>query len=162
MCHFCQIGGAMMKQDDNIRPNDLFFLCSLIEYVARKTHNRRAVVVNAIGRQGLKRIYDLADVFHCENIDKITYELIDKYQIVEGNYDTVSLAKYSVPTHWDLGKVYERLIAALVQEKGSDVVETLIEVYNSWIVDRIDNYNSSMYYENNSYLMASYQAGHAI
>ena len=28
--------------------NDLFFTCSLIEYIARKTKNRRAVVVNAL------------------------------------------------------------------------------------------------------------------
>ena len=33
--------------------NDLFFVCSLIEYIARKTKNHRNVVVNAIGKEKL-------------------------------------------------------------------------------------------------------------
>ena len=32
-------------------------------------------------------------------------------------------------------------------------IETLIEVLSSWIIDKIDNYNSSMYYENPSYIL---------
>ena len=28
------------------KENDLFFTCSLIDYIARKTKNKRAVVVN--------------------------------------------------------------------------------------------------------------------
>lgn len=39
------------------------------------------------------------------------------------------------------------------------VIDALILLYNSWIVPKIDNYNSSMYYENTSYQYASYQAG---
>jgi hypothetical protein len=38
-------------------------------------HLYRNVVVNAIGREGLQRIFDLADVYHSENIDKLTFEL---------------------------------------------------------------------------------------
>ena len=30
------------------KDNDLFFTCSLIEYIARKTKNKRADVVNAL------------------------------------------------------------------------------------------------------------------
>ena len=31
------------------KENDLFFTCSLIEYIARKTKNHRNVVVNQLG-----------------------------------------------------------------------------------------------------------------
>lgn len=31
--------------------NDLFFVCSLVEYIGRKTKNHRNVVVNAIGKK---------------------------------------------------------------------------------------------------------------
>lgn len=151
-----------MKPNENIRSNDLFFLCSLIEYISRQTHNKRSVVVNAIGEVGLKHIYDFADVYHCENIDKLCDEFVARYQIAEGRYDTIARARYAVPSHWDLGKVYERLISGIAGETGNDVISTLMEVYNSWLVEKIDNYNSSMYYENNSYLIASYRAGHAI
>ncbi len=35
------------------KDNDLFFTCSLIEYIARKTKNKRADVVNALGRKNI-------------------------------------------------------------------------------------------------------------
>ncbi len=51
--------------------NDLFYTCSLIEYIGRMTKNPRRVVVEALGEKELKHIYDLADVYHCENIEKV-------------------------------------------------------------------------------------------
>ncbi len=42
--------------------NDLFFLCSLIEYISRKTNNHKENVVKMIGRDFLTKIYNLADV----------------------------------------------------------------------------------------------------
>ena len=33
------------------KDNDLFFVCSLIDYIARKTKNTRAEVVNALGEK---------------------------------------------------------------------------------------------------------------
>ena len=47
--------------------NDLFYTCSLIDYIARKTKNERKYVVNKIGKVYLKKIYDLADVYHCDS-----------------------------------------------------------------------------------------------
>lgn len=32
----------------------IFFTCSLIEYIARKTHNYRSSVVNALGRKRIE------------------------------------------------------------------------------------------------------------
>ena len=34
--------------------DDLFYVCSLIEFTARKTKNRRSVIVNALGIDGVK------------------------------------------------------------------------------------------------------------
>lgn len=106
-----------------------------------------------------KQIYDYADVYHCENIDKVSDELIEKHSISEGQFDNIAEARYAIPSHWDIGKVYQRLILDVAHATGSDVIETLIVVYNSWITRKIDNYNSSMYYENPSYLFESYKAG---
>ena len=38
-------------------------------------------------------------------------------------------------------------------------VDNLIKVLSSWIILEIDNYNSSMYYENPSYIYACYKEG---
>ena len=54
------------------KDNDLFFTCGLIDYIARKTKNTRATVVEKLGKERLSKIYDLADVYHCDNIDKVS------------------------------------------------------------------------------------------
>ena len=139
--------------------NNLFFLCSLIEYIGRKTQNHRSVVVNALGKEKLQHIFDLADVYHCENIDKITYDLIKKYKIEERTFDNIANSKYSIPTHWDIGKVYKRLIIDISTKQKKALIDTLIEVYNSWLSRKIEDFNSSVYYESPEYLYESYLWG---
>jgi len=148
-----------MNGREDKKSNNLFFLCSLIEYIARKTKNKRSYIVNQIGKKELTHIYEYADIYHSENIDKVMSELIEKCDINDGTYDNLSNCKYNIPTHWDIGKVYKRLIIQLGKTQNRDYIELLIEVYNSWISAKIDDYNSSMYYENESYLYESYLAG---
>ena len=134
------------------KDNDLFFTCSLIDYIARKTKNKRARVVQLLGKKRLEKIYDLADVYHSDNIDRVSDDFIEEAHIPMGNFDNVGDCKYAIPTHWDIGKVYKRLIKNVAQEKHIDVIEALQMVYNSFISEKIDDYNSSVYYENPSYL----------
>ena len=37
------------------KDNDLFYTCSLIEYIARKTKNTRADIVNQLGQKRLEK-----------------------------------------------------------------------------------------------------------
>ena len=134
------------------KDNDLFFTCSLIDYIARKTKNTRADIVNALGEELLDRIYDLADIYHSDNIDRVSEEFIEEAGIQEGQFDNVGECRYAIPTHWDIGKVYKRLIKRVALEKKIDTIEALIEVYNSFISPKIDDYNSSVYYENPDYI----------
>ncbi len=138
------------------KDNDLFFTCSLIDYIARKTRNTRKDVVNALGRERLQKIYDLADVYHSDNIDRVSQDLIDACHLPTGQFDNVAECGYSIPTHWDIGKVYKRLILGVAREKNIDVIDALIKVYNSFVSEKIDDYNSSFYYENPSYILACY------
>ena len=140
--------------------NDVFFVCSLIEHIARLTNNHRSVVVNAIGRSRLQHIYDLADVYHSENIDKVSDELLSACHIGTGVFDNVAACSYSVPSIWDIGKVYKRLIVDVAKGRDTnDYIGVLMEVYNSWISRKIEDCNSSMYYENPDYIFQSYLAG---
>lgn len=63
------------------KDNDLFFTCSLIEYIARKTKNTIQEVVKKLGEENIKKIYELAEVYHCENIEKVSDEFIEKAEI---------------------------------------------------------------------------------
>ena len=145
------------REDKNA--NNLFFLCSLIEYIGRKTQNHRNVVVNAIGKERLQHIFDLADVYHSENIDKLTFELVEKYRIEDGVFDNIANAKYAIPTHWDIGKVYKRLIIRVSKNEEKSLIDALSDVYNSWLSQKIEDFNSSVYYESPEYLFQSYLEG---
>ena len=63
------------------KDNDLFFTCALIDYIARKTKNTRADVVNALGKKRLDKIYDLADIYHSDNIDRVSEDLSKKLRL---------------------------------------------------------------------------------
>jgi hypothetical protein len=141
------------------KDNDLFYLCGLIDYMARKTKNERSYVVNKLGRERLEKIYDLADVYHCDNIDRVSEDFIKEADIKNGTFDNVKECGYAIPSHWDIGKVYKRLVKKVAEEDGIDTISALIKVYNSFISPKIDDYNSSVYYENPSYIYESYREG---
>lgn len=141
--------------------NDLFFVCSFIEYIARKTNNKKSYIVKKIGKELLQKIYNLAEVYHSENIEKVSDEIIEQSKIEHGNYDIIGNCKYNIPTYWDIGKVYKRLIL-MVNNDEKEYINTLYSVLSSWIIEKIDNYNSSMYYENPDYIYECYKEGKVI
>ena len=141
--------------------NDLFFVCSFIEYIARKTNNKKSYIVKKIGKELLQKIYNLAEVYHSENIEKVSDEIIEQSKIERGNYDIIGNCKYNIPTYWDIGKVYKRLIL-MVNNDEKEYINTLYSVLSSWIIEKIDNYNSSMYYENPDYIYECYKEGKVI
>ena len=89
-----------MEGRESRRANDIFFVCSLVDYIARKTKNRRSDVVEALGPQRLGRIVELADVYHSDNIDAVSDRFIEEAGIGEGVFDNVAAARYAVPSHW--------------------------------------------------------------
>ena len=142
---------------ENAKDNDLFYLCGLIDYIARKTKNTRSDVVDKLGKERLEKIYDLADVYHCDNLDRVSDDFIGEAKIIDEDYDNVGCCRYSIPTHWDIGKVYKRLIKQVSLSENISIIDALIKVYHSFISPKIDDYNSSVYYENPSYIYECYR-----
>ena len=58
--------------------NDLFYTCSLIEFIARKTNNKKIDIIARLSEKNITKIYELASVYHCENIDSVADEFIKK------------------------------------------------------------------------------------
>lgn len=148
-----------MNGREDKKSNDLFFTCSLILYIARKTKNKPSGVVNALGKRNLQKIYDLADVYHSDNIDRVSDDFIAECGIKAGDFDNIAVCKYSVPTHWDIGKVYKRLILMIAKNDNSDVIDTLMTVFNSFVSDLIEDYNSSFYYDNPGTIYETFRNG---
>lgn len=115
--------------------------------------------MNSLGKNLIEKIYDLADVYHSDNIDSVSDEFIEKAGISEGNFDNVSAARFAVPSHWDIGKVYKRLVLGIAREKNLSIADAVIEAYHSFVSDKIDDYNSSFYYEAPQNILNAYLLG---
>ena len=66
--------------------------------------------------------------------------------------------KNRVLSYFEISAIYERLIKQISNSK-EDYIDNLIKVLTSWIITKIDNYDSSMYYENPSYIYECYKEG---
>ena len=139
--------------------SDLFYTCSLIEYIGRKQKQRRETVVKLLGRETIRRIYRYEDVFHCEPIAKTADDFIHICNIPVGAYDNLEKAKYEIPDYWTIGEVYERLIEDVSEDSTEAIVDTIMAVYSSWISDAISNYNTDFYYQSREYICQCYTEG---
>jgi len=144
----------MMKND-----SDLFFTCSLIEYIGRKCKLQRKQVTEYLGTEYLKRIYKYTGTIHCEPIEKVADDYIEMRKIQMGDFDNVKACKYEVPDYWTIGEVYGRLIE---DASADDIIKILVAVYNSWISDAISNFNSDFYYQSREYICECYQQGELV
>lgn len=145
-------------EDEEIKEDDLYFICYIIERIARTLHVRNKDVVNAIGYDELVRKISLANVLHSENPLKVVDDWIKEYNLKKGDFNILDVDKELVekpPTERQMGKVYKRLIINTL-EPNEDYIQGLIRVYNNEICNIIDDYNCSAYYEPTPTLVRSY------
>lgn len=139
------------KEQDN-----LFYFCTLVEFIARKTKNTRRDVIAYFSKSMIERQLRLAEVNHCLSFEQVSDELIEELSIAVGASDSVGDCKYIVPSESSIGRVYQRLILATVKD---DLPQKIIDVFSSFISDEISNFNSNVYYSNPSYILCSYEEG---
>ena len=140
--------------------NDYFYVCALIEYIARETRNHRGDIVRTIGKKGIEKLLCDAEVNHCLSFEQVSDEVISYYKITRGEFDTISGCRYSMPSFLDIGKLYSIMIEDCA-EKGKEV-EELMKIFTSFISDAISDFNSDLYYQNPDYLEWSYREGHLL
>lgn len=143
----------MKKFDD-----DLFYVCTMIEYVARTTHNKTRDVVAKITDNALFHEIKAASVNHCLSFEQVCDEWIEKYNIQNGDFDNVSACKYSIPSETAIGRVYQTLISSICNSED-DLAVDVRRVFNSFISDEISDFNSSAYYSNPDYIKCSFEEG---
>lgn len=138
--------------------NDMFYVCMMIEYVARKTCNKRGVIIDKLGEDGIRKQIKDASVNHCLSVEQIADEWVKNYKIENDDFDTVSSCRYTVPESTDIGKLYAYLIEDLTQDTDDEVL-ILMDLFKSYLSDEISNFNTDLYYQNTSYLCACYKEG---
>lgn len=142
----------------SVNKDDLFFVCTMIEYVSRTTHNRSRDVVARMSDEELMHQLRVANVNHCLSFEQVCDEWIEEYGIEEGEFDNVAACRYSVPTVTSIGRVYQTLILD-VMGLYENVIEAIKKVFGSFISVEISNFNSNVYYINPDYIKCSYEAG---
>ena len=98
-------------------------------------------------------------MYHCDNIDVVSDHFIEEADIGEGVFDNVAAARYAVPSHWDIGKVYKRLVLAIADREGTTDVEAILRAYCSPVSALIDDYNGSFYYDSPEAIYDAYATG---
>ncbi len=147
--------------DEEIEFDDLYFICYMIERVARHIHQRNRYVVNKIGKNELYRLISCAKSLHCENPLQVEQYWIDDYNLENGEFDIadvdIELAEI-IPAATQIGKVYARLVRDTLNSH-ENYVDGIFRVYNNDICDVIDNYNCSAFYEPSYVIARAYQLG---
>lgn len=137
--------------------NDVFYVCTLIEYIGRYTNNHRGYVVEKMGKEGIRHQLEYASINHCLSIEQVGEEVIEDYNIEYGSFDTIRLCKYSIPSITNIGKLYQRLVLDTLSE---DTLEDAIyKVFHSFLSDEVSDFNSNVYYSSPDYLKCSYLEG---
>ena len=134
--------------DEEIGFNDIYFVCYMIERIARKLHQHNRYVVERMGENGLYRQLSLASTTHCLNPLQVEDDWIEEYHMEKGTFDITNInLSYTdkVPSPMQMGKVYARLIQSV--SNPDNLLQVFRQVYNSPVSDTIDNYNCSAYYE---------------
>lgn len=90
--------------------NDLIYVCSLIEYIARATKNKVSDIVKILGKAEIERQFYLAEVNHSLSFKQVADEIIEELHITQGQYDSVGECIYDIPSYLAIGKDYQRLI----------------------------------------------------
>lgn len=140
--------------------NDYFYVCSLIEYIARETKNKRGVITEKLGKKGIEKLLYDAEVNHCLSFEQVSDEVIMQYGITEGDFDTITECKYAIPSYLDIGKLYSIMIEDCA--KPGKEVDELLKIFSSVISDKISDFQTDVYYQNPSYLECSYEAGYLL
>lgn len=146
---------------DKIETDDLFFVCYMVERIARQLKQPKKYVVNAMGHDELVRKLSLANVLHAENPLSVEADWIEQYGLISGNYDVTRVKQdlcKNIPSATQMGKVYKRLILNTLGHE-EDYADGMLRVFNNPICEVIDDYNCSAYYEPSPYIARSYYAG---
>lgn len=139
------------------RKDDVYYVCTMIEYVARVTDNRRNDIVKKLSKKDIEHQIKVAEVNHCLSYEQVADEWIEQYKIEKGNFNTIKNCRYTIPSVNAIGRVYQQLVIETAEE--NEEAQTIIDVFSSFISDEISNFNSNVYYSSPDYLRCSYIEG---
>ncbi len=138
--------------------NDLYYTASILEFLARRTHNTLRTVARALGPEGIAQLYAVAEVDHCLSFEEVADELAERFRISEGKHDPLASKPDDIrcPSVTAIGKNYAGIVENFAASP-EDYPRVLYEVMSSQISDWMDDYHSAFFYSPPDYLCARYE-----
>lgn len=100
-------------EDEEIKINDLYFICYMIERIARHLHQKNRYVVNGIAKKEWLSSVKLMQMYFCSDPLQVEADWIKEYGLEEGRYDITDVdgeLVSKIPSPLEMGEVYQRLI----------------------------------------------------
>ena len=135
--------------------SDIFFVCWIIERIRRVTKLTHKEIAERLGKGRIAWANEHAQVLHCENPDKVVWELIEDFGVPEPPlYHDIS--NKEEPSLNDIGSVFYRIVR---HAHSDDMVDGIYQLFTSFLPPLITDYNRELYWANREYLVACYQTG---
>lgn len=123
---------------------ETYGFCYLIEIIGRYSKNHRADIINKLGYKNIKDLLETSLYFirDMKNEETLASELIERFRINIGVYDNVTqcITREIIPNVEMVSGNTSCLIECFSFPE-LDKVEVLIELYNSWLYQKMENLN---------------------
>ena len=93
-----------------VKYNDMYYVCWLIERMHRQTQKSHHELVSLLGKERISHYMELADVFHCENPDKIVGELAEEIGLPTPPLYRSLPNEKNIPSVRPIAGVYSRIV----------------------------------------------------
>ena len=136
--------------------SELYYVCWLIERMHRVTKKTHRELVELLGELRIRHYMELADVFHCENPDKIVGELAVELGLPEPPLYSELSDEDKKPSIRPIAGVYSRIIKGT---HPNDYITGITNVLSSFLPPLIADYGNNLYWANKEYLTECYREG---
>mgnify|MGYP003091847820 FL=1 len=144
--------------DEEVIRLNVFFVCYIIEIIARQIHQRNKYVVNMMGEDEIAKKINDASFLHVNSSSRVANSWINEYNLKKGKFDITDVNSDSVdviPPPDQMAKLYTRLILMTLDDEN-DYVKSLIKVYNHPMCKKIDDYSCGIFTEPVSVIIRTY------
>lgn len=140
--------------------DDLTYVGTLVEIVSRDSDLCRSEVMDVIGKDKLRELYSLADVWHCLPMKQATAEFKDTYcKTLPTGKDRIWLTTLYKPV--EDPRVAAKLVPRIVRAVATDVTafDLWWDIYHSWMEHDLFNFEDAVYWQSSASYVACWQAG---
>lgn len=131
---------------DNQLKDNIYFICCLIEYIARITGNHRGEVALILDKEGIADILERAETYRGMPIKKVAHVVMTQYRIRKRRWRLIYWFWRSKETIEDIGHIY--CAEALQRMNGEATAEAANAIVSVFYASLCDNFGNGFIFAN--------------